>query len=164
MSTKTTFKRIALATVAAMGFGLMSTSPAFAAAGDITAVTGTVSVSGGVITVDATYTGATDTLLAMAQANIGLLVVQSPDADLPNGTAITGSITNLVTVTTVRTNATTGTKSWVFDAKVNANAGLYQFRVYGTTDALAGASNAPTVTAAVNYNPPVLAGTEVALK
>ena len=37
MSTKTTFKRVALATVAALGFGLLSSVPANAAAGDVTA-------------------------------------------------------------------------------------------------------------------------------
>jgi hypothetical protein len=37
MSTKTTFKRVALATVAALGFGLLSSVPANAAGGDVTA-------------------------------------------------------------------------------------------------------------------------------
>ena len=36
MSTKTTFKRIALVAVASLGFGVLSTAPSFAAAGDIT--------------------------------------------------------------------------------------------------------------------------------
>ena len=40
MSTKTTFKRIALGLVAAMGFGMLSVAPASATALDITAGTG----------------------------------------------------------------------------------------------------------------------------
>ena len=57
MSTKTTFKRIALVAVAALGFGVLSVVPSQAAAGDITltATTGTASLT------PATGTGETGT-------------------------------------------------------------------------------------------------------
>jgi trimeric autotransporter adhesin len=161
MSTKTLRKRIALVAVSALGFGVLGSASAFAAAGDITAVTATSSVSSDQLTISTTYTGATDTTLAMAQANLGLIVLASPDADLPVGLVITSTIAGLVTVTTTRTDATSGTETYVFDKKVGPNSGVYQFRYYGTLDANAGASNSIAKQVDVSYNPPILGATEL---
>ena len=67
MSTKTTFKRIALATVAAMGFGLLSVAPAQAATGaaTITRATAILYTTGAAVTnVISLQTAGTDPLLA----------------------------------------------------------------------------------------------------
>ena len=54
MSTKTTFKRIALVAVASLGFGVLGSVTANAAAGDITVVTAVTSASATQLTVTPT--------------------------------------------------------------------------------------------------------------
>jgi len=169
MSTKTLRKRIALVAVSVLGFGLLSTSPAFAADGDVTAVTAATTASSTQLTVTATLTtAATTTATAAGQKTnlelgiVGLQVVASPDADLSVGTRIwsNAGIDGLVTVTAAGSSSTAGTVAFVFATKVAPAAGLYQFRVWGTTVA-----NKLTVTEAagvnVNYNPPILAAAEL---
>jgi hypothetical protein len=97
----------------------------------------------------------------MADSNIGLVVVASPDADLTVGTSLKASVTGLVAVTSVATTTTTGTKTYVFATKVSPTAGLYQFRAYGIIDGTAGTTDAAVVTATGNYNPPILTATEL---
>ena len=167
MSTKTTFKRIALATVAAMGFGLLSSAPAFAAEGDVSAITATATATSTQITVTATIThgaaaDAADTKVELEKGTVGLIVVASPDPDLTVGTRVfsSGSIAGLVTVTAAGTTATAGTVTFVFATKVAPAAGLYQFRLHGTTAALANSST-EAVAVNVNYNPPILTATEL---
>jgi hypothetical protein len=170
MSTKTLRKRIALVAVSALGFGLLSTSSAFAVEGDVTAVTAATTASSTQLTVTATLTTATLTTVATTagqKANlelgvVGLQVIASPDSDLTVGTRIysDASIAGLVTVTAAGTSVTAGTVTFVFATKVAPAAGLYQFRVFGTTVA-----NKLTTTEAagvnVNYNPPILTSTEL---
>ena len=169
MSTKTLRKRIALVAVSALGFGLVSTSPAFAGAGDVTAVTAATTASSTQLTVTATITTDANTTNTGAgqKANlelgvVGLQVIASPDPDLTVGTRVwsNAGIDGLVTVTAAGSSGTAGTVAFTFATKVAPAAGLYQFRVWGTTVA-----NKLTTTEAagvnVNYNPPILAATEL---
>ena len=166
MSTKTTFKRIALVTVAALGFGVLGSVAANAAAGDITVVTAVTSASATQLTVTATCTTGTAnatiaaTTAMLATGVCGLKVVTSPDSDLTAGTEIYSTISGLVTVTPLGSSTTVGTVTYVFATKVAPGAGLYQFRAWGTTAALAG-TQTETVGVNVNYNPPILTATEL---
>ena len=94
MSTKTTFKRIALGLVAAMGFGMLSVAPASATALDITAATG--------FTFGGTATAATITTTAGASNFVAFnletvsgsqyaLAVTNGTASNPSTTDVTGS-------------------------------------------------------------------------
>jgi len=169
MSTKTTFKRIALVAVASLGFGLLGSVTANAAATDVTAIAATATASATQITVTATATldgtagSSAGALAGMVAGVVGLKVVASPDADLTVGTTIYATIAGLATVTDGSTSATAATKTFVFATKVAPAAGLYQFRVFGTT-----AANASTTVEAfgvnVNYNPPVNTATDASIK
>ena len=168
MSTKTLRKRIALVAVASLGFGVLGTTGAFAAPYDVTAITATATASSTQITVVATVTSTTNSdttpfagvATSLATGTAGLIVVASPDPDLTVGTTIFSTIDGLVTVTDAAQTATAGTKTFVFATKVSPSAGLYQFRVFGTT-----VGNAGTTVQAfgvnVNYNPPSLTATEL---
>jgi hypothetical protein len=166
MSTKTTIKRVALVAVASLGFGVLTSVAANAAATDVTVITATATASSTQITVTATATldgtggNTAGALAGMVAGVVGLKVIASPDPDLTVGTTIYATIASLVTVTDGSTSATAATKTFVFATKVAPAAGLYQFRVFGTT-----AANASTTVEAVgvnvNYNPPSLTATEL---
>jgi hypothetical protein len=96
MSTKTTFKRIALATVAVMGFGLLSVAPARAAAGTPTLpifldeATTTVNVGAlGVVALDAATSA---TAPGMSYDN-GLIATSVSSLTVPASTAIVFGVT-----------------------------------------------------------------------
>jgi hypothetical protein len=169
MSTKTTFKRVALVAVASLGFGVLGSVTANAAAGDVTAITATatasatqITVTGSATIVTGLYADGPATAAGLLTDNvIGLVVVASPDPDLTVGTTIYSTVAGLVTVTTTGASATAGAKIFTFATKVSPNAGLYQFRVFGTTVLAAGLGATPAAVANVNYNPPSLTATEL---
>jgi trimeric autotransporter adhesin len=95
MSTKTTFKRIALVAVASMGFGMLSVAPSFAGAGDIT------------MTYDFTATGSTATPTVGSAVVIPVtLATSSITSDASGATA-----TLTATLTTKPTNSALDTES-----------------------------------------------------
>ena len=97
MSTKTTFKRVALATVAAMGFGLLSVVPASAAVGAVVwgvsnpAVTTTVGVSTA-ITVNLTSVAGT-----AADADAFTIVPTKVAAEITLAAATVGTLNTATT-------------------------------------------------------------------
>ena len=95
MSTKTTFKRIALVAVASMGFGMLSVAPSNAAAGDIT------------MTYDFTATGSTATPTVGSAVVVPItLATSSVTSDATGATA-----TLTATITTKPTNSALDTES-----------------------------------------------------
>jgi hypothetical protein len=72
MSTKTTFKRIALVAVASLGFGVLGSVSAFAAAGDVSAVTATTTATATQITVTCSATIVTGLYADAAATAAGL--------------------------------------------------------------------------------------------
>jgi hypothetical protein len=166
MSTKTSIKRIAAVAAVALTLGGFSAVSAFAAVGDITGVSAVTSASSTQLTVTATCTTGTAnaditaTTAMLATGVCGLKAIASADSDLTVGTTIFSTIPGLVTVTAAGTSTTAGTVTYVFATKVSPSAGLYQFRVWGTTAALAGTTT-ETVGVNVNYNPPILTAVEL---
>jgi trimeric autotransporter adhesin len=173
MSTKTTFKRIALATVAVMGFGLLSVAPASATIANTSATTtvGTpVRTSQGVFTVPVSVAmvGANYVAGAWTVALTGSTYSQggSNDPKLAAGavtstvnSATSATLTFDVTVTATSDGSTglNGTNSVVL-ADVAALAGTYGLVVVATrTDSATAASVPFTISAAS-----VTAGTLVA--
>jgi len=91
MSTKTTFKRIALVTVAALGFGVMSVAPSNAAADSMTLGAATSSATVGVavsntVTLSAIAGGAGETLTAT------VLLISAPSTSA-NAAVLPGTVT-----------------------------------------------------------------------
>ena len=111
MSTKTTFKRIALATVAVMGFGLLSVAPARA---DITGVTGVTNTSAASLAATfgaLTNTGGTaaftvDTALTTSAIGRGLYTAQDGYIGTVATLAADGLTGTFTAVTTTRDLAT----------------------------------------------------------
>jgi hypothetical protein len=120
MSTKTTFKRIALVAVASLGFGLISVAPSSAAVSANPTVT--FAVTGGQLVVTATHNGtAADT-----DTEMYLSVLSSSDTDLAVGLNLNITVAGLVTVA----NPSATTKTWTFATNVSPTAGPYQFRAF----------------------------------
>jgi hypothetical protein len=155
MSTKTTFKRIALVAVAALGFGLISVAPVSAA---VTAISGvTFSVTSGQLVVTATHNG----IATEADTEVYLQVLSSSDADLAVGLNLNVTVAGLVTVDT----PTATTKTWTFATNVSPTAGPYQFRAFLDTvvDGTFVAAD-DTVRAVGTYTPAASAATEASIK
>jgi hypothetical protein len=122
MSTKTTFKRVALATVAAMGFGLLSVVPANAAASDITGVVtlGTLptgqAVAGTAVTVSPTI--ATSNI--SSDATGAKFITTANISTAPAHSALAGA-TPLSVTASVATKATTDTNGTVAATAATGN-------------------------------------------
>jgi trimeric autotransporter adhesin len=122
MSTKTTFKRIALATVAAMGFGLLSVVPANAANGDITGVVtlGTLptgqAVAGTAVTVSPTIATS-----AITTSAAGATFVTTANISTAPAHSALASATALAVTSSVATKATTDTNGTVAAAVATGN-------------------------------------------
>ena len=135
MSTKTTFKRIALATVAAMGFGLLSVVPAKAAS---TVPTLTNDVQAAVVgtAVTAMVAGATVSANASNTATVTLATptgsaVTLADRDGSATVATTSAYTAaLDTVITAATRTATSSKLDTFTAVTGASAAAGTFASY----------------------------------
>jgi hypothetical protein len=174
MSTKTTFKRIALATVAAMGFGMLSVAPSSAATTAPTIVVATPTGSDGLNTTD-TVTAATTTFGAVTRTNVtvhtvpftidvvgtGFAALTSQFSVVADNTAADGTMTTTATAYTVAfatqaatvvsaTSATiTGTITVTADSKTKANvlaaAGTYSLGINVKNAELDSAITAPVV-------------------
>jgi hypothetical protein len=128
MSTKTTFKRVALVAVASLGFGMLSVAPSFAATAAYTTVLGTVTPTvptvGAAVTVPLKLTLAADTENAagaptftatfaqkpvntsLADTNLVANVTGSELATAGAALAVATAATNVITVTTPATDIT----------------------------------------------------------
>ena len=135
MSTKTTFKRIALVAVASLGFGLLSVAPSSAAivsdtltaAGAATATSSTVSPNAA--TVDLTVSG----ISSAASETMTL-----------TGTVVSSPITNAVTTVSFAATAVTAATT-AANATVGASNGVVTITAAGRGTAYVTASYAPTV-------------------
>jgi len=155
MSTKTTFKRIALVAVASLGFGLISVAPSSAAVSANPTVT--FAVTGGQLVVTATHNGvAVDT-----DTEMYLTVLSSSDTDLAVGLNLNITVAGLVTVA----NPTATTKTWTFATNVSPTAGPYQFRAFMdvVVDGTFVAAD-DTFRAVGTYTPAASAATEASIK
>ena len=107
MSTKTTFKRVALVAVAALGFGLLSVVPSNAANVTTTAVATDSADASGAIRTAVTFT---ETLTVSGSVTAGEAIVLTPTltgtAKDSYGTSVTVKPAKLVPTTTVLTNLT----------------------------------------------------------
>jgi trimeric autotransporter adhesin len=173
MSTKTTFKRIALVAVASLGFGLLSAAPSSATT---TAVAQTTTITGGTdgttanavgvvynagVTLTATINVATATTMSNALDRIGATVtVTGPSIASPNATntdiAETLTPAAATATLTVAATATTFTGSWVSGSSTNAQTlgtvsfiptipGLYTVTAVSTLPTIAGTARVGTV-------------------
>jgi hypothetical protein len=135
MSTKTTFKRIALVAVASLGFGLLSVAPSSAAivsdtltaAGAATATSSVVSPN--TATVDLTVSG----ISSAASETMTL-----------TGTVVSSPITNNVTTVSFAATAVTAATT-AANATVGASNGVVTITAAGRGTAYVTASYAPTV-------------------
>jgi len=159
MSTKTTFKRIALVTVAALGFGVMSVAPSNAAADSMTLGAATSSATVGVavtntVTLSAIAAGAGETLTATvvllsapststaAAVLPAMSVGASAGTNADSSTAVSGAAVNVVAKGAGRYTAA-GTISVTPDV-----AGTYVYRITPSGAALNTTAQTWTVTVA----------------
>jgi hypothetical protein len=155
MSTKTTFKRVALATVAAMGFGLLSVVPANATASDITGVVtlGTLptgqAVAGTAVTVSPTI--ATNTITTDATG--AKFITTANVSTAPAHSALTGA-TPLAVTSSVATKATTDTNGTVAAAVATGNSTTTGAKIT-FTQASATAAQTAAVMGSFSFTPDV---------
>jgi len=146
MSTKTTFKRVALVTVAAMGFGLLSVAPSSAIVQTdtlaVSATAGATSVDLGTAattTLTQTFLGTnSDTMtvtVSLFSSPAGNTVVPTITAQLYNSVnglaAATGLVGTMMDTTTVGTYAT-ATAKWTLTLPSTAGAGTYVIKATPT--------------------------------
>ena len=183
MSTKTTFKRIALATVAAMGFGLLSVAPANAATQTFTVTLDTAGstatpVAGSAVVVSLTMTG-TGTVTAQNGAVItttATITSQPTNGGLVAATSIAGGVaTNAIPAATGTVAASANTLVYT-QVSASANpaavmgtftftpttAGYYRFAITpAVTTASASATDDEAVAAAISVGINVRGGSLV---
>jgi hypothetical protein len=176
MSTKTTFKRIALVAVASLGFGLLSAAPSSAVT---TAVNQTPTITGGTdgttanavgvvysagVALTATINVATATTMSNALDRIGATVtVTGPSIASPNATNTdipeTLTAAAATAALSVAATATTLTGSWISTATTDAQVlgtvtfiptipGLYTVTAVSTLPTIAGTARVGTVATA----------------
>jgi hypothetical protein len=111
MSTKTTFKRIALVAVAALGFGVLSVVPSQAAVSALTVSTPTAGTAGAVGAKSDSTTASTFSVSALFDAGLGDTVTVSfvQNGDFPATAAVTPLLTFLETTTASATQVDTTT-------------------------------------------------------
>ena len=114
MSTKTTFKRIALVAVAALGMGLVSSIPAQAAPSAVTITLGSAGAKTlGSTTVDTT-TGQTVTITALNSVATDSVYVSITPKSFPSGATTSTILGNLLFLDTAVTTASLATTDTVF--------------------------------------------------
>ena len=149
MSTKTTFKRVALVTVAALGFGLLSVAPSSAAAiGD----TLTLDVTGA--KASAITTGETATAV-VTQTFTGLAAGDSMSVQAVLTSAPTGGTTTPVLLTT--NDSSSAAVAYAFSAGVST--GAIESKSNGGTSTIGYAGVTGAALATVAYNVSLLAPT-----
>jgi len=105
MSTKTTFKRVALVTVAAMGFGLLSVAPSTATSQLDTLTLSAVTTANSTTTIGAAVTNVlTQSFLG---ANSDTMTVVASMTSAPTGSVAVPVITNKSMGTNAHTNVAT---------------------------------------------------------
>jgi hypothetical protein len=114
MSTKTTFKRIALVTVAALGFGVMSVAPSNAAADSMTLGAATSSATIGVAVTN------TVTLSAIAAAGSEVLTATVALISAPSTSSAAGVLPAVTVGASAGTNADSATITGGFSATSKA--------------------------------------------
>jgi hypothetical protein len=173
MSTKTTFKRVALVTVAALGFGVLSVAPSNAAAQlDSLAVslasttqntTETLTATSSVLTATLAGTKGVDTLTVTASIVTGPAYVQ-PILALKETTtaASSGTGTSAVTVTPLDTTTVTQATG-KFNVYLNAPSvvGTYVVKLTPTGGTNAAAVTVSIVVSAITIQAPNAANSEV---
>jgi len=147
MSTKTTFKRIALATVAAMGFGLLSVVPgnaASSAAAKISSIALSADVSSVAISATSTIS-VTPTIAAAVAADADTLVIKGYVLSKPAGavtvlTSTAGSAITAKTLTFATTGATANLASLIgaVTTAATTHTGAALFGTIGVTSTVAG--------------------------
>jgi trimeric autotransporter adhesin len=126
MSTKTTFKRVALVTVAALGFGVLSVAPSNAAAIDTS--TATLSFAGGATTATAAITSSESATVSvrsgfvLSGANLETMTVKANIIDAPSGGLGASLKILLVDTATSAAGTQSGTASKV--AQADASSGM----------------------------------------
>jgi trimeric autotransporter adhesin len=148
MSTKTTFKRIALVAVAALGFGVLSVAPSQAAVLELTVSTPTLGSAGAVGAKSDSTTASTFSVSALFSAGLADTVtvqfVQGP-GDYPTGaTTVRPVLTFLETTTATQTQVDTTsaqTSGFVttFSATESITAGAPLYSISRTDAGYAGA-------------------------
>jgi hypothetical protein len=105
MSTKTTFKRIALVAVAALGFGVLSVAPSQAALLELTVSTPTLGSAGAVGAATDSTTASTFSVSALFDAGLAdtVTVAFVQNGDFPAGAAVVPVLTFLETTTAAAT-------------------------------------------------------------
>ena len=168
MSTKTTFKRIALVAVASLGFGLVSAAPSSAAAIELTstAVATTTPVATTAATPSAVGTAITATvnLVQAAQSAAAHTIGATYTLTDPNGTNVTSSATFTSAAAAVGGITPTNTANvYAFAVAIGATAATKAIGTVTFIPAMAGAyvltySTANTTLAAGDTNTLVVAG------
>jgi len=149
MSTKTTFKRIALVAVAALGFGVLSVVPSQAAVSALTVSTPTLGSAGAVGTRSDTTTASTFSVSALFDAGIADTVTVSfvQNGDFPAGSNAVARLAFLETTTSSVTtvdNALPQVAGNLVAAQsltesISAGSGVYSISRTGTDAGYAGA-------------------------
>jgi trimeric autotransporter adhesin len=147
MSTKTTFKRIALATVAVMGFGLLSVAPASAGNVQATWAYGTLPTTnvaaGGTITVPVTYAATTTGTNSVGDK----WIIKAHISTAPTNATIT------TTTSSVATSALVAAESTAAAAAGTGNTSTTGASI--TVTNVAGATVAATVAGSFSFVAPV---------
>jgi hypothetical protein len=141
MSTKTTFKRIALVAVAALGLGVLSVAPSTAAATNVTVTTANGTAGQLNARTDST-TAATVTINALLESAGDTVTVSFVEKSKPTG-AVTNPVLQFIETTTPLGSATlvdtstvqdgsTRSAAYVATESVAASTGVYSVSVTGT--------------------------------